>query len=113
MTILIVDDNSQMRAFIRKILSGPGQQIFEAENGEAGIEAFKLNHPDIVCMDISMPGIDGIEATKRIRQYSPATKIIMVTDYDNKLLRLKAQDAGADEYVLKENLHALREMIKN
>lgn len=108
MTILIVEDNEQMRNFEKLILSQWGHTTIEADNGRTGVDAFVKNNPDVVLMDIKMGDTDGIEATRLIREISSTVKIIMVTDYDEKSLRKRAKEAGANDYVLKENLLELK-----
>ncbi|MDP1994773.1 MAG: response regulator [Ignavibacteria bacterium] len=108
MTILIVEDNEQMRNFEKHILKSWGHTTIEADNGRTGVDAFVKNNPDVVLMDIKMGDTDGIEATRLIREISSTVKIIMVTDYDEKSLRKRANEAGANDYVLKENLLELK-----
>ena len=73
----------------------------EAGNGKEAIEKALALKPDLVLMDISMPMMNGIEATRQIRQLSPVTKIVIVSLHDNEVITAQAKDAGADAYVVK------------
>jgi DNA-binding NarL/FixJ family response regulator len=73
----------------------------EAVNGEEAIEKALALNPDLVLMDISMPVMNGIEATRQIRQLSPVMKIVIVSLHDDEVVTAQATNAGADAYVLK------------
>lgn len=111
MTVLIVDDNLQMRLFIKNIVIKMGHTVIEADDGTTGVKSFLDNNPEVVLMDIKMNEMHGIEAVGIIRQNSADVKIIMVTDYDEKSLRERAKEAGANDYVLKENLLSLNNKL--
>ncbi|MFE6137446.1 response regulator [Bacillus sp. NPDC057893] len=76
--------------------------IGEAENGEEALTFVQKEKPDVVLMDLSMPKMDGIEATKRIKQYDEAIKILMLSSFSEQDYVLPALEAGADGYQLKE-----------
>jgi CheY-like chemotaxis protein len=111
--ILIVDDNEKIRYFIKRMLSNDDYVLLEAENGEAAVTSLLQHDPDVILMDIKMGDMDGIEATKLIKDKSEKIRVIIVTDYDEQSLRKRAKEAGAENYILKENLLDLREMLKN
>ena len=113
MTILIVDDNKKIRSFIGLVLNDPVYNILEASNGKNAVDMFLKHNPEVVLMDIKMDEIDGLTATKVIRELSENVKIIIVTDFNEDSLREQARKAGANDYLLKENLLALKEMLKN
>lgn len=103
---LVIDDNSYMRRIIRTLLHGFGtREVFEAEDGAAGLEAFATHLPDVVITDWSMPVFDGIELTKMIRQPDTSPNlfvpIIMVTGYAERTRVFEARDAGVSEMLVK------------
>ncbi len=108
MRIMIVDDNNQMRKFLKGFFAGVEAEIIECQNGLEAYETYNSANPDYVFMDIKMPVLDGIGATRKIVSAFPLAKIIMVTEYDDIHLREEAQKAGAQDYVLKDNLSLLK-----
>lgn len=99
-----------MRNVIRTILAGPAHDFTECPNGSLALEQYRLSRPDCVLMDVVMPGIDGLEATRRIKASFPNARIVIVTDHDDTDLRSAAEEAGAEGYVLKEDLSLLRSL---
>jgi len=100
---LLVEDHTIVRQGLRRLLEEKGVEVVgEAENGRKGIEAARNLKPDVVVMDISMPRLGGIEATRRIRKELPSTKIIILTIHIDENYIFKALDAGADAYLVKE-----------
>ncbi len=98
--ILVVDDEPQIRRVMRSTLSVHGYVITEASNGEDAVESVRKNRPDLVLLDVNMPGIGGIEACREIRRASDAP-IIMLTVRNAERDKVLALDAGADDYVVK------------
>ncbi|MCC6946459.1 MAG: response regulator [Bradyrhizobiaceae bacterium] len=103
---LIVDDNAHMRRIVRQLLHGFGsREIYEAEDGAAGLEGFSAHNPDIVITDWAMPIFDGIELTKTIRQpggnANPYIPIIMLSGHSEKRRVMEARDAGVTEFLAK------------
>jgi two-component system KDP operon response regulator KdpE len=98
--ILVVDDDPQVRRAMRAILSGHGCSVIEARDGEEALEEMNADRPDLVLLDINMPGIDGLETCKRIRELSDVP-IIMVTVRGDEKDKVAALDAGADDYLVK------------
>ena len=101
--ILIVEDNEDNRRILRDLLTRAGYEIVEAEAGDTAVALAKSSAPDLILMDIQLPGIDGYEATRRIRAL-PAlagVPIIAVTSYALSGDEQKAADAGCDAYVTK------------
>ncbi len=111
MTLFIVDDNQRIRQTIRSIVSVPADTVYEWSGGEEAVALFDQCRPDIVLMDIKMAEMDGIAATRAIRQKYPNARVMIVTEYDDPGLREEARRAGACEYVLKENLLQLGQLI--
>jgi two-component system, OmpR family, KDP operon response regulator KdpE len=98
--ILVVDDEPQIRRVMRSTLSAQGYVITEAKSGEEGIESVRKERPDLVLLDMNMPGMGGIEACREIRRASDAP-IIMLTVRKAERDKVAALDAGADDYVVK------------
>jgi two-component system, cell cycle response regulator DivK len=101
--ILVVEDQEDNRQIIRDLLSATDYEIIEAESGEQALEAVAKQRPDLILMDIQLPGMDGYEATRRIKA-DPALRsipIIAVTSYALSGEEQKARAAGCDEYVPK------------
>jgi len=99
-TILVVDDEPQIRRVLRSTLSSQGYVITDAKTGEEAVESVRKNKPDLVLLDVNMPGMGGIEACREIRQLSEAP-IIMLTVRNAERDKVLALDAGADDYVVK------------
>ena len=106
-TILIVDDHAVFRNSLRqalKKLSFAGE-IIEAEGGTSAIQLANEHAPDLIFMDIIMPGITGIEAARRILSEKPGTRIIMVIANASRALQQESLDAGALGYLVKKDIH--------
>jgi two-component system KDP operon response regulator KdpE len=98
--VLVVDDEIAIRRFLRVALNGQGFIVSEANNGETALQAIVINRPDVVILDLGLPDIDGMEVTKRIREWSKVPIIILsVRDQEND--KIFALDAGADDYLTK------------
>ncbi len=104
--VLLVDDHAIMRDGIRALLSlhDDIEIVGEASEGKEAIEKTQELAPDVIVMDIAMPGMDGLEATRRIRKQDPRAKVLVLTQYDNKEYILSAIKAGAAGYVPKRAL---------
>jgi DNA-binding NarL/FixJ family response regulator len=105
--ILCVDDHPLVRKGIAAILANETDMKLVAEAGSGGdaVAAFRQFRPDVTLMDLRMPGMDGIEATKQIRQIDPEAKIIALTSYDGDQEIYRALEAGVRGYILKESVH--------
>jgi len=105
--ILCVDDHPLVRKGIAAILANEADMklVAEAGSGSEAVDAFRRLHPDITLMDLRMPGMDGIEATKEIRKIDPEAKIIALTSYDGDQEIYRALEAGVRGYILKESVH--------
>jgi two-component system, chemotaxis family, chemotaxis protein CheY len=116
---VVIDDNARMRRIMRTLLHGFGtREVFEAEDGAAGLEAFTHYLPDIVITDWALSIFDGLELTQMIRQpganANPYVPIIMLTGHSEKKRVVVARDAGATEFLAKPiSAKALYERILN
>jgi DNA-binding NarL/FixJ family response regulator len=102
--ILIVDDHEVVRLGLRALLSRyPEFTVVDgAASAEEALEKVQLHHPDVVVMDIRLPGTDGIEACEMIKEEMPEAHVIMLTSYAEDEMLFDAISAGADGYVLKQ-----------
>jgi len=101
MKLLLVEDESDIAAFVRQGLSEEGFEVIWTPDGEQALAWLDNNHVDIVLLDIRLPGIDGVETCRRIRQSRPAMPIIMLTALDAVEDRVRGLRAGADDYMSK------------
>ena len=106
-TVMCVDDHPLVRKGIASILATEAsfKVVGEAGNGREAVEMYRDLRPDVVLMDLRMPEMDGIEATKQIRKIEPEAKIIALTSYDGDQDIYKAIEAGVRGYILKEMVH--------
>jgi len=99
--IVIVEDHALTRAGLRTALGTDFDVIGEASDGPSGLDLIAREQPDVAVVDIGLPGIDGVELTRKTRISSPATRVVIVTMIDIEREVLAALAAGADAYVLK------------
>ena len=100
--VLIADDTQFMRANLKIILERNNMQVVgEAENGIKVVKMYEELKPDVVTMDITMPGMDGIEAVRQIRKDFPEAKIVMVTALGQEMFVREAVLAGAKNFIVK------------
>lgn len=117
--VLLVDDDALVRAGLRMILGGsPAVEVVgEATDGASAVRAHEQVQPEVVLMDIRMPGVDGIEATQRIRRAPDPAQVIVLTTFDDDDLIVRALRAGAGGFLLKdsppERLVAAIEAVRN
>jgi DNA-binding NarL/FixJ family response regulator len=104
--ILLVDDHPLVRQSIRALLKKAADMevVGEAQDGQDAIKQIKNLHPDIIIMDVSMPRLDGISATKRILDEDGATRILILSMHANESLAQQALQIGARGYLLKRSL---------
>jgi len=102
-TLLLVDDHPVVRKGTRDLLEGESdlRVVGEAESGEEAIEKTHELSPDVILMDVSMPGMNGIEATKRIKAEMPTVGVLVLTSYDDDAYVFALLEAGAAGYILK------------
>jgi two-component system, OmpR family, KDP operon response regulator KdpE len=99
-TILIVDDEPQIRRVMLTTLTSHGYTVVEAASGEEALEKLRAERPDLIILDVNMPGISGLETCAEIRTSSDVP-IIMLTIRNSERDKVQALDAGADDYVVK------------
>ena len=110
-SLLIVDDEPRMRSLIWSIVGDLFDSVRECDDGADAQSAYAEQHPDWVLMDVAMPHLNGIAATRQIRADDPTARIVIVTGISNEATRTAAFDAGACAFVSKENLFDLREIL--
>jgi two-component system response regulator DegU len=110
--MLLVDDSKKIREMLKSMLRFAADSFYECEDGEGAFDAYQTHRPDWVLMDVKMKHLDGIAATRTIKSKFPDAKIIIVTQYDDPFLRQEAKEAGAFDYVLKENIYSLPDVLK-
>jgi DNA-binding NarL/FixJ family response regulator len=117
--VLLADDHPVVRRGLAALLGtlDDFEVVGEAADGEAAVRETQLTKPDVVLMDVRMPGIDGVEATRRIRKAVPETAVLMLTMYDEDATVFTAMQAGARGYLLKgaeqdEIADALRAVVR-
>ena len=102
-SVLVIEDNSANMKLVRTLLQLGKYQVMEAVDAETGIEVAKERQPDLILMDIQLPGIDGFEATKILKAapYTAHIPIVALTSYAMDGDRKKAKEAGCDGYIAK------------
>lgn len=98
--ILVIDDERPIRRFLHASLTSHGYEVLEAANGEDGLLLAAQHLPDLIILDLGLPGIDGVEVTRRLREwYQKPILILSVRDQENT--KISALDSGADDYLTK------------
>lgn len=111
--LLVVEDFEDSRFMLRRLLEIAGYSVLEASDGEQAVELAGQKRPALILMDLSLPKLDGLAATRKIRQHKTMGKvpIVAVSAHDAPESRIEALEAGCDEYVTKpidfDNLNAL------
>jgi len=103
--VVLIDDHVLLRGGIRAILESDGdiEVVAEAEDGAAGVELVLRHHPDVVLMDVRMPRLDGIEATRRLIAAGSRARVLVVTTFDHDEYVVQALKAGAAGFLLKDS----------
>jgi len=110
--LLIVDDNPDIRRLLKNICISHFNKIFECEDGLDAVKIYEEEKPDWVLMDIKMKYLDGISATKQIVDKNPGAKIIILSQYNDKNIIEASLNSGALNFVPKENMMKVEEIIK-
>src|SRR5215218_1220301 len=109
MKILVVDDERAVRESLRRALTLEGYEVDMAADGEEALEVVRRAEPDALILDVLMPGLDGLEVSRRLRRGGSKVPILMLTARDAVENRVEGLDAGADDYVTKP--FALEELL--
>ncbi len=99
--ILVVDDEKDVCDFVKSFFSLRGYQVFTASNGREAIHITEAEDPLIILQDIKMPGMNGIETLRRVKEKRPNDRVIMVTGLDDTRRMQEAEKFGADGYITK------------
>jgi two-component system KDP operon response regulator KdpE len=99
--ILVIDDEPAIRRFLRTSLTAQGYIVLEAEDGETGLAVAQRNAIDVVVLDLGLPGIDGIEVLRRLRERAALVPVIVLSSRGDETGKVTALDIGADDYVTK------------
>ncbi len=101
MEILIADDAAFMRMRLKKLLEEAGYTVLEAANGKEAIAVYQTHYPAMVLMDITMPELDGVAATRAICQSDPQARVVMVSALGQQAMVVSAIQAGAKDFIVK------------
>ncbi len=99
--ILVVDDEQDILDFLAEDFGGKGLNVDTALNGQEALESIMANLPDLVFLDVRMPGMDGIAVLKKIKEIDPAMKVVMMTAVQDEEVIEQAMSLGALDYILK------------
>jgi DNA-binding response OmpR family regulator len=98
--VLVVDDDSDIRGLVRELLERAGHDVLDAPDGNEGLRLFYARQPDLVILDVSMPGLEGWQVLERIRELSDVP-VVMLTARAEELDKVRGLRAGADDYITK------------
>ncbi len=98
--VLVVDDEPAIRRFLRASLTAHGNEVFEATTGEQALSAVVAHRPDLIILDLGLPDMEGIEVTRRLREWT-RIPIIILSVREHETDKIAALDAGADDYLTK------------
>ena len=107
--ILLVDDDNRMTSALRRTLAYAGYQVSIAPNGEGALSIVRIRPPDLVILDLMLPGIDGLEVCRRLRSAGDDMAVLMLTAHDTVADRVAGFETGADDYLVKP--FALEELL--
>ena len=109
MRVLVVDDEPSVREAVSRALSLSGYEVASADDGHAALEAVRRGQPELILLDVLMPGLDGVALCRRLRRDGDRTPVLMLTARDAVSDRVAGLDAGADDYLVKP--FALEELL--
>jgi two-component system KDP operon response regulator KdpE len=99
-TIIVIEDEAQIRRFLRTTLTSEGYQVVEAETGKQGLAEAATRKPDLIILDLGLPDMDGVEVVKGVRAWS-SVPVIILSARSQESDKISALDAGADDYLVK------------
>lgn len=112
--ILIIDDSSLSRRMMKKILENASYQVVEASDGYSALEIFSLENPELVMLDLTMPGMNGFDVLKQLKDLKPTVKVIVATADIQSFTKDLAFEMGADGFITKPfNAEEVTLMIRN
>ena len=97
---LIIDDEQQMRRLLRMVLESRGYEVCEAADGQIGLQEAAFQRPDVVLLDLGLPGLGGIDVLKRLREWTDVP-VLILSVRDQETVKVEALELGADDYVTK------------
>ncbi len=109
MKVLIAEDDTHIRKGLKEVLEGEGYAVIAAGDGLTALDLFKAQRPDFICLDIMMPGMDGYEVCRRIRQTDPHIPVIFISAKSEEIDRVVGLELGADDFIIKP--FGVREVI--
>lgn len=104
-SVLVVEDDQDLAEMLGIVLNGAGIEVDLVSRGDEVLEVFKNNQPDVVLLDVMLPGLDGVAVCKAIREESPRVPIIFLSARGETADKIKGLDAGADDYLVKPMEH--------
>ncbi len=111
--VLVIDDEPGIRSLLDTLLSRKGYDVVLAESGQKGLECFRQEHPDVLVLDLKMPGMDGLTVLRQIRSLDPIIPVIILTGAGTAETEQRVRAMGVTEYVEKEfSLHLLGDALK-
>jgi DNA-binding response OmpR family regulator len=111
--VLVIDDEQGIRALLDTLLRRKGYDVIVAESGQKGLECFRRERPDVLVLDLKMPGMDGLTVLRQIRSLDPIMPVIILTGAGTVETEQRVRALGVTEYVEKEfSLHLLGDALK-
>lgn len=104
-SVLVVEDDQDLAEMLGIVLNGAGIEVDLVSRGDEALEVFKNNQPDVVLLDVMLPGADGVEVCRAIREQSPRVPIIFLSARGDTPDKIKGLEAGADDYLVKPMEH--------
>lgn len=112
-TILVIDDEPGIRELLNTLLRQHGYDVVVAENGQDGLELFRRESPDVLVLDLNMPGMDGLTVLQLVRSMSPLQPVVILTGAGTAEMEQQVRALGVTEYLEKEfSLHLLDDSLK-